>query len=106
RPSVSRSRAPDRGEHGGGDRRRNLPGRLPRPAQPRQRDLPDPQDRRRLNPPVVFGTKDKPHPFIMAGLDPAIHALAIRRIRREKAWIAGSSPVMTNIHRSGITPTP
>jgi len=40
---VPRPRPPDRGEHGGGDRRRNLPGRLPRPAQPRERDLPDPK---------------------------------------------------------------
>jgi len=45
---LPRPRPPDRGEHGGGDRRRNLPGRLPRPAQPRQRNLPDPQNRRRL----------------------------------------------------------
>ena len=43
RPPVPRPRPPDRGKQGGGDRRRNLPGRLPRPAQTRERDLPDPQ---------------------------------------------------------------
>jgi hypothetical protein len=33
--------------------------------------------------------------FIMAGLDPAIHALATSGSARWKAWITGSSPVMT-----------
>jgi len=31
----------------------------------------------------------------MAGLDPAIHVLATASIEAEKAWITGSSPVMT-----------
>src|SRR5271165_564538 len=39
------------GRRGGGDRRRDLPGRLPGSAQARRRDLPDPQDRRRLTSP-------------------------------------------------------
>jgi hypothetical protein len=32
----------------------------------------------------------KPSPIVMAGLDPAIHGLLLR-----KAWITGTSPVMT-----------
>src|SRR6516162_8913754 len=48
RPPVPRPRPPDRRKHGRGDRQRNLPGRSPGSAQARERDLPDPQDRRRL----------------------------------------------------------
>ena len=48
RPPLPRPRPPDRGKHGGGDRRRDLSGRLPGSAQTRERDRPDPQDRRRL----------------------------------------------------------
>jgi hypothetical protein len=52
-PSTLDRRFPGFGQQidegdGSGDRRRNLPGRLPRPALPRQRDLDDPQNRRRL----------------------------------------------------------
>ena len=36
------------GQDGGGDRRGDLPGRLPDPTRPRQRGRADPQDRRRL----------------------------------------------------------
>ncbi len=50
RPPLPWSRPPDRREHGGSDRRRDLPRRLPRAAQPRERNLPDPQNRRRLSP--------------------------------------------------------
>jgi len=35
----------------------------------------------------------------MAGLDPTIHALATYRIGARKAWITGSSPVMTTFNR-------
>src|SRR6516162_6074833 len=45
---LSRPRPSGRGGHGGGDRRRDLPGRLSGRVQARQRDLPDPKDRRRL----------------------------------------------------------